>query len=312
MVLSGLEGETDETLVSLASHLRDVLRREALRLYEKRKREPISNDESALLQGLSFDPAPEWSWPGGPAAAIERVVRTTREFALLAGREQQAPLLFREVKQRLSQNLAAARPAISPLNVQDPFLLNQLEEAWSANLPGRIETFSEIRRQRQMVWETHVSKAAQLTSFPEPPESVSDLTTLLAALIERFRASKNRDEKAQILDLLCSWPTPANLEALREMTGETWAQDRAILNLTLRFGQPALSRWVDWFDWLSGQASLWQNDADRLNKLIQTHPAALLLVVYVQLPNADPAVVDSLVSVVSQSSAPLSIEQLIE
>ena len=138
MVLAGLEGETDEAFVNLASHLRDVLRREALRLYEKRKqREPISNDDSALLQGLSFDPAPEWNWPGDPATAMESVIRTTREIALLAGREQEAPQLFHEVKQRLSQNLAAAHAAIAPLIVQLPSLLKELDEAWPANLPGR-------------------------------------------------------------------------------------------------------------------------------------------------------------------------------
>src|SRR6266403_3759118 len=106
MMLAELEGETDEPLVNLASHLRDILRREALRLYEKRKqREPISDDEAALLGGLCFDPSPEWKWPGDPTPTTESVIRTAQELACLAGKEQKAPQLFREIKYRLSQNL---------------------------------------------------------------------------------------------------------------------------------------------------------------------------------------------------------------
>ena len=53
MVLSRLERESDETLVNLANHLRDVLRREAFLLYEKRKQgKPFSSDDSALLVDL--------------------------------------------------------------------------------------------------------------------------------------------------------------------------------------------------------------------------------------------------------------------
>jgi len=313
MVLAGLQGETDETLVNLASHLRDVLRRAALRLYEKRKqREPISDEDSALLQGLSFDPATEWNSPGDPATAMESVMRTTRELALLAGREQRAPQLFREVKQRFSQNLAAAHAVIAPLIVQHSSLLKELDEAWPANLPGRIETLNELRRLRQTAWETPLRKAAQLGNFHETPQTGFDETVLLVALREKFSGTTNRDESAQILDLLCSWPTPANLEDLRQITGETWAQDRSILNLTLRFGHAALSRWVDWLDWLSGQARLWQTGADNLNNLIQNHPVALLLVLYAQVPNPDQGVMDSLVSIISQSSAPMSLEQLIQ
>jgi len=168
MVLSELEGENDETLVNLAGHLRDILRREARRLYEKRKqREPISDDDSAVLGGLSFDPSPEWNWPGDPTSATGNVIRTTRELARLAGSEQKAPQLFREIKHRLSQNLVTAHATIAPRIAQLWSLLKELEEAWPADLPGRVEALNEMRRQRRPAWEDILRMAFQsLTDIP--------------------------------------------------------------------------------------------------------------------------------------------------
>src|SRR5437016_9591757 len=204
MVLAELGAETDERLVNLVAHLRDTLRKEALRLYEKRKhQESISDNDSALLGGLSFEPSLEWKWPGDPTPATESVLRTTREIALLAGSEQKAPQLFREIKHRLSQNLAAAQATIAPRIAQLWSLLKELDEAWPATLPGRVEALSEIRRQRRAVWDDLLRKATQsLTDLPEAAQKEPDETMLLAALREKFATAENRDQRAQILDVV--------------------------------------------------------------------------------------------------------------
>jgi hypothetical protein len=128
---------------------------------------------------------------------------------------------------------------------------------------------------------------------------------ILAALAARFNTSAERAEKARALDCVCRWMTPGAFPALREMTREPWAQDRALLNMTLRFGQPGLSTWADWLGWLSGQARLWQSEQEEFRRLIENHPQGLLLILYSQVAEPDWTVLDSLVELVSASGPPI-------
>jgi len=75
MVLAGLEGENRSEscqpgqptcAMFCEGKLCGFMRKEA-------GREPISNDDSALLTDLSFDPSPEWNWLGDPATRPWRV-----------------------------------------------------------------------------------------------------------------------------------------------------------------------------------------------------------------------------------------------
>src|SRR5206468_4047958 len=67
---------------------------------------------------------------------------------------------------------------------------------------------------------------------------------LLSSLQAEFPAAE-RSRQGKIVDILCSWPSPSASAVLQQMAREPWAQERAILNLTLRFGRPELVTWAD-------------------------------------------------------------------
>jgi len=311
-LLDALDGATDEALASLATHLRAVLRMAALRVYEKRKQgQPVPEYDEALLSGLSLEVAEEWRFERDPTPAVETAIRGARDLGVLALNHEKAPQLFREVQYRSSEALAAAYAAIA--SQMERGVLTRLQSVWPGELPGRdavlVALAGRIRDRRKML----VAKMRRLLlELPQTDQLEFDDHAVLTALQARFATAETREDKAQILDCLCSWPTAAGLASLREMAAETWVQDRVMLNLTLRFGEPRLNTWEDWLHWVSSELRLWQVEQQTLAELIEKHPHGLLLILYSQLPDRDPTVFDSLVRIVHESGPQIEARDLIQ
>jgi len=91
-----------------------------------------------------------------------------------------------------------------------------------------------------------------LDALPVPiPEDVPE-----DALVSRLPASFRRADAARqrvLLDLALAWPTAAMVPALLAIATEPWAQERALLVLTLRFGRVHGPDWRAWSSWLHAQ-----------------------------------------------------------
>ncbi|HXU76648.1 MAG TPA: hypothetical protein VN794_08765, partial [Methylomirabilota bacterium] len=265
------------------------------------------------MAGLNLEPMEDWALGGEPAASVEMAMRVTRDLAFLAANQGKAPRLFEEVKSESARAFARAFADLAPqLSPASNDLLKRLEAAWPTGTPGRDAVLLWLREKRTLFWRSFQQKIL-VENVESSPADVGEAEeeAFLAALEKKFQAAEARVEKQHILDAICSWPTPAALPALVALTQPVWARDRALLNLTLRFGRPALRTWPDWLDWLSAQAGLWQTRKTVWDTLIAQHPYGLLLILYFRLSDPDPAVLDTLVKIVGESAAPIQVRDLI-
>jgi hypothetical protein len=297
ILLEQLDESSDPAAIALAGQVRETLRKEASRSYEKRRTgwKPTA-EEQALLGELTLGIPPEWSLEGDPNTSVDAAVRLARDLAFLAANQDKAPQLFHHVKSETSRRLVAAYAEIVPrIERHFPEIIGELEKAWPVDLPGRAVVLTHLRA---------------LAPIPHATASETESASI-AALQNRFTTTESRTEKRKILDSLCFWPTPAALTALQAITEETWAQDRAMLNLTLRFGQRGASSWEGWLHWLAHQVSLWESEKAALLRIIRDQPQGVLLILYSQLPDANPAILDALVQGVYDSGTPILPQALV-
>jgi hypothetical protein len=296
-LLEQLEQTSGPAANALAAQLRDTLRQEALRFYDKRKaRQKPTEQDQALLGELTLAIAPDWSLGGNPVTSVETAVRLARDLAFLAANQEKAPQLFHYVKSETSRSLVVAyADVVTPIERHFTEISSELEKVWPADLPARAAVLAHLKA---------------LAAIP-PSSASAAQPDLVAALQNRFATTENRPDKRKILDALCFWPTPASLTALQSIANETWAQDRAILNLTLRFGQRGISTWEGWLHWLTQQSTLWESEKTALLRIIREQPQGLLLILYSQLPDANPATLDALVQTVYASGNPIVPQALL-
>ncbi len=316
-LLEALEGETDEALVSLARHLRQTLRKEALSLYQARrqgprkealnlyqaKRQGLPAGDTESMSGLASETVEEWRLAADPKEAVETAMKMSQDLAFFAANQDKAPRLFREIQHRTDKALANACAMITDLveRLPKPWL-DRLANAWADDLPGRERVLAQLEERRGAFLRKWLEQARRVVN--NTPEQ-DELESAPAALAARFAAAESRDEKAGLLDLACCWMTPAAAPALEAMSAEAWAADRALWNLTLRFGKPENQTWEDWRRWLADQERLWQAEQETFGRLIDDQAPGLLLVLYSQLPDPDPAVLDALIRTVAESGKPV-------
>ena len=113
-LLEALETHTDDSLGALTLHLRETLRKEALRFYETKKQErTLSVSDSVALEGLCLEAAGEWRFVGDAAGPVDNALRAVRDLGFAIANVEKAPQLFREIKSRTSQALAEAQAAMA-------------------------------------------------------------------------------------------------------------------------------------------------------------------------------------------------------
>ena len=309
-VYEGLETETDESIRALARHVRATLQQEAFRCHQKRKQGlNLSETDLAQFQGLPPFAAAEWAIESSPTATVENAVLLTCDLACLAARQEKAPELFHRLSNQTFAAMSAAYAVLAPtLVAPSPVLLRQMEMVWTENLPGRDRVLAALQQRATEAKSIGLKNAGYL--IRNPPVLPED--DFYEALGQAFNATDSREDRTWLLSCACSAVTPAVIPTLRRMTAEAWAQDRAMLLLILRFGQPNLKNWADWQGWLAQQAGLWRSAEESLSVLLEKHALGLLLILSSSLPDPDPGVLDDLVKRVGAAEPPVEISGLLE
>ena len=344
--LDKLAGENEPSFLALSAHLREVLRREALRV--QATRDPLApSAPNAMLAGLCLDPVEPWSFPGDLVAAVDAAASAVRDLGFLDAHRDAAPHLFRAVEAQASERLATAHtllagamlrtsgrswqelalanpkpaadasaPAVAAALREGEASVSICHHAMSGVLAELDRRWCEARGQ----WLARAGKDLQSDPAGAPgavPVSPAawDEAGLLATLQARFAEAPDAARKASLLDCACAWPTPAVVPSLRQMTAlpnSGTARDRVMLSLTLRFGEPALSTWEDWQHWLTRQAALWEAEQEALSRLLVAQPEALRMILYSQMPEADPAALEALMAAVRQTGPVVEASALLE
>ena len=299
-ILGALEGEADGVWATLAEALRLTLHKDALRIYQAKQAGIALRDEESL-SGLPLVAVDPWLADANVTAALSDALRIACELRFLADKQEQMPGLFACVQREGMQVLHSASKQVEALieRLPQPWI-QRLAAAWASNLPGRERVLSELDNWRDAYQKNWHQQAARV--IKNPP---SELELLPAVMAARFAAAEQRGERERLLDTACCWMSPAIVPALTAMTQDAWAKDRAMWNLTLRFGQPQLAVWGDWQVWLDEQARQWQAAELALDSLIDQHAAVLLLVMYFRTPDQDPAVLDDLLESVAKDEPPV-------
>ena len=278
--------------MALAGYLRLTLRKEARRVFQA-KRQNLPLGDRAMFGGLPVDTVYEWSTGSDPSAAIAGAVRMTRDLAILAPWQEQVPVLFHYIRQESARAMTHAGAAVMDLAGRLPAVsFDHLKNAWADDAAGREAVLTLLEKRRNDQWDQWAAQAVKVISDLSPADNPDAGGGSLA---ERFAAAGNRAEQTRLLDLACCWMTPDTVPALLAMTGATWARDRVSWNLTLRFGLPAWDNWENWKLWLIEQSAARQASLSAFAALVDHHPAGLLLALYLQVPDPDPAVLDTLV-----------------
>lgn len=227
------------------------------------ERRTVEQDLAALRQALPalHGPGPDGGVEPGTAEAVERGVK--------------------EAVAALRRDLSVRLP---------PLALIESARARAPRLGailGRVETRlrAELAEERRAA-----DEALSRLPAPLPPRLLE--AALLEAMAERQRTSEGRAERTLLLDAALSWPSDRIVPLVQGMCGEAWAQERAALVLTLRFGRGW--GWSDWLLWLQTRQAQLERAQAAFAELAAEQPIELLLLWEIMRDPPDAEVVQGL------------------
>jgi hypothetical protein len=221
--------------------------------------QPLTPELAAELADLPLDVPLGWRTGGPGGTRWAEAYELLQQRLFLAGAE--APPRLREEE---SPPPSAGPPPAWPRRPRPPFwseprrLLAAAARSGHGRCGGRVRARGALRgagpRGRAPPWP---ARTRCWPPCPAPiPEDVPE-----EALLSRLPASFRRADAAHqrvLLDVALAWPTAALVPALLAIATEPWAQERAFLVLTLRFGPVHGPDWRAWSAWLRAQEWRWR------------------------------------------------------
>ena len=214
---------------------------------------PLPPELAAELADLPLDVPVGWrtAAPGGTRAAEAYELLQHRLF--LAGADASARL--REAVDGALRTAAArlGEPP-SPASWSDPrrLVAAAREEVGAADAPlaAALE-----RRAAELEGEAAAALARAAAALATPAALAPDVpeAALVSKLPSSFRSAADDGSRRALLDVALGWPAAAMVPALLAITTESWAQEHAMLVLTLRFGRGRGGDWRTWSTWLRTQ-----------------------------------------------------------
>jgi len=229
--------------------VRDVEAAHALRAAGQ----PLPPELAAELADLPLDAPPGWRIGVAGGTRWAQAYELLQHRLFLAGTDV-SPRVRDEVDAALRAAVATLGEAPSPASWAEPRLLAPAARAEVGGADAALAAALD-RRSAELDREAGAALARAdeaLAALPAPlPPDVPE-----AALVSRLPASFRRADPARqraLLDLALSWPTAAMVPALLAIATEPWAQEHAMLVLTLRFGRLHGEDWPRWVEWLRAQ-----------------------------------------------------------
>lgn len=282
--LSDLQRLLDQTDDAVLDPVRSILRlklaTEALRFRNlKLKRQPIPDDLLKDLGGLPGDAPIGWITREASVTQLGRALSHLRDLRCLADLKSPAPLITQTIEDAF--NAAARATAEQPsvwASVKAADLVHTILSDTQLEEQDRnaLLLLKEIIGARERAQRERATKAVHEDPLREQPAGV-DEELFLEALASRALAAESLEERQRLLDRVATWPTDSAAPVLPKICNSAWAQDRANLILTLRFGEPHINDWSKWIGYLENQQREFEQKIRALGDPVQKHPADLLL-----------------------------------
>jgi hypothetical protein len=249
-------------LTPLLQHLQGGEVRDAQTFYSLRKAgqaiPPALRDE---LAQLPLDLPLDWPRRENLDTRLTEAVDVLRDWLLVHPLQARAPRIAALVEEAYGRARARLAEPSSPWPSPRPLVLaNDLlgRLGPGEGLRGALEALiARLAEDERMQRQTATGAIAR---WPEPLPSDLDPEAVLEAAWSRFHQSQDGAERLRLLDLALSWPTQRMASLVLGMTSEPWAQERAALVLTLRFGKVYGQDWTLWARWLEEQQAAFEKD----------------------------------------------------
>jgi len=315
-------GELLETLLAfsdpasgaLAAHLRESRRQDALALQGIRSRGNAAPE--SLRQSLCDLPADVplgWGRPASASTRVQAALRLLGDRLFLRPHREKAPVVAAEIDRQYQASLVDAFQNAGAWGAAT--LKDLLEEAGSqtATLADFGRILDALKGAAGKRRHEAVDVAEHALSHPEeplPPGLDEDL--YLEKARTWFVQVPTLEERRRLLDLLCSWPSDRVAPVLVDLELEPWAQERAAMILTLRFGHAIHTRWDSWRRWLRGQIGLKTVAGEGSRLIVRQRPLAMLYLWYSRQADADPDIVAVLERLVANRLDPVTMDRFVD
>jgi hypothetical protein len=216
---------------------------------------------------LAHLPTPPLDWLNleGLLVQAKQISRLLRDLKFLG----QSDLELTDLEKTISDELASSMAVFS----NQPDRWHHLLPGWD-NISGPLKKLLAARK--------NSSKQAlkiALQNAPETPSPDIDEAGLLKLINQEFHnAATSRRRQSDLLDLALSLPCDAVAEALPALCTDSWAQERAMLLLTLRFGRTDLQDWATWSRWLADVSKQRIIRQDAFRAFVSAHSSVLLYI----------------------------------
>ncbi len=313
--LDGLEGPA---FVAVARQLRESRQKDALAHHGLRsRRQDVPETLTASLRDLPLGMRSGWAARESSMSAIQKTLKILADRFFFTAHKDKAPGFAVALEKQYAQALDASFQSAAAW--ESPSLLGMVAEVEKQAAAGRLDLTKILPALKQSIERSRqraVEAVERAISRPEEPlPSDLDVEAFFSTVSARLAAAQTREERTRLLDLAFQWPTDQGAAYLLQLPQDSWAQERASLLLTLRFGQPSgrpLGTWDAWKTWLQLTAGGKGLAAEGSKIVVRKRPLAMLYLWYSRQGDADPAAVADLERLVSARLEPVTLHDFVE
>lgn len=269
-LLDDLQSRPGASFASLARHLTSRRRAETVRCHQRKRAGAASLDEFRdLLGDLPLDAPIGWTTAAADFQRVMEARSVMRDRAFLAPLRDSAPRAAAALDARSAEAVPAAAAVLEPV---------ALIEAASARADARavLAPWREavLARRRAAARRADDFLAGTGDSFPED----LDDATAAFAIEQAYARAATPAEKRRALDAAAGRTSSAVAPLLRRLGADPVLQERALLLMSLRFGEAAGRDWLACGAWLARAEEEDRTARQDLRELAAAHPLELLRV----------------------------------
>ncbi|MBT6156704.1 MAG: hypothetical protein HOK71_17555 [Planctomycetaceae bacterium] len=289
------QSEADAPAIgALIGHVKQMRLDAARRFHRQRKQGQVDPVEfEKLLGDLPLGAPLAWSKKVPSINVLESATSLARDRRFLSTRHDEAPALAAELQQQYEQTADEVCAVLGGAGGHHRLLGDLIDEVRRRLGDELFFSADESKATKALIEQLSQIEIEATASRPtELRDGKSSDSDTLRSLSEQFHSAASHDERRQVLDRVCTWPTAESAEVILRLVGtESWAQERAELILISRFGGPPVAGWTGWENALRRAARRSQQE---LHELLCEEPAELLLIWASQQNDINPEILAGL------------------
>jgi hypothetical protein len=317
-LLEALDGLEGPAFLAVSKQLRESRRKDALAHHGFRVRgQAVPETLAASLRDLPLQMRSGWAVRDSAMSPIQTALKVLADRSFFTTHREKAPGFAVALEKQYQQALDAALGSAHAW--ESPSLVGMVSEVEKQAAAGRLDVSKILPSLKQSIDRNRqkaVEAVERAISRPEEPLPADlDAEIFFTTLGARLAAAQTREETRRLIDLAFQWPTDQGAAYLLQLPLDPWAQERAALLLTLRFGQPSgrpLGTWDACRTWLQLTVGGKGLAVEGSKIIVRKRPLAMLYLWYSRQNDADPAALAELEKMVFARLESVTLHDFIE